>query len=759
MNFNKVCNLEDFTDSDFLDILREVCAYKEARLPGFPKGTEHRKDWEVAMAIRALRHFGTVRPDSLLLGVAAGMEDTVFHLTRHCRQVFATDRYFSAGEWGPTAPVSMLVDPTAVAHGDLDPNRLVVQHMDARWLRYPDDFFDGVFSSSSIEHVGGLDDVASAAYEMGRVLKPGGVLSLSTEIRLSGPPGGLGWPGQTLVFSPENLRRYVIEASGLEPVDELDLEVSAESIANARDLAGVLADRRAAVDNGDGLTDYSCLDFPHLVLRHEEYEFTSVHLTLRKRQQHPVVANAWAAPSPEIRAAISEWDRNLLRPPPAQSAAASGEAPVPTDRLPAAEEPSAVETVVRRLGPDNRVARRLSLIARANAAVSEIDDHRAAIGDLIDATNARRETILEARETEQAGWRAADPDPPPVIPFDRIHWTPLRLTTSSSLPYAMMIDPRLGDPIASGLAAGVVFDQTLVDLMLQITQPGQIVLDIGAHLGQFSLPAAAAGCRVLAVEASPVNAALLRASAARNGFANLTVVHAAATDVPGTVDFFSNGPWGRVVSADFEQPAVTVPAVTIDALLAELGMGPVAFVKIDVEGSELETLDGMVGLLSGPDAPPVLVESNGHTLRLFGGTPADLLKRLEDLGFGAHLVDTGRLVRVRPDEFQPQTIVDYLAFKQLPEAVSGSALEPELRLEERVSRIVADSRLSVSDHRAYMASALREAGELLLSQPSIVETLDGLASDEVETVRAAAGWWPDRRQADPRTPEDCEDRP
>ena len=43
-------------------------------------------------------------------------------------------------------------------------------------LRYPDDTFDGIFSSGSIEHFGDLQDVANAAYEMGRVLKPGGVL-------------------------------------------------------------------------------------------------------------------------------------------------------------------------------------------------------------------------------------------------------------------------------------------------------------------------------------------------------------------------------------------------------------------------------------------------------------------------------------------------------------------------------------------------------------------------------------------------------
>ncbi len=63
-----------------------------------------------------------------------------------------------------------------------------MQHIDGRWLRFPDETFDGIYSSGSIEHFGGLDFVANAAFEMGRVLKPGGVLTLSTEFKIAGPP-------------------------------------------------------------------------------------------------------------------------------------------------------------------------------------------------------------------------------------------------------------------------------------------------------------------------------------------------------------------------------------------------------------------------------------------------------------------------------------------------------------------------------------------------------------------------------------------
>ncbi len=151
LRFNKVCEVEDFRHDDLLGVIREVCAYKIPHLPpGFPVGTEHRKDWEVAMAVRTLRRFGALRRDATLLGVAAGAEDTSFFLTREAGQVFATDRYLASGDWEGIAPLSMLVVPEDVSPFQFEVDRLVVQHMDGRHLRYPDDTFDGIFSSGSI---------------------------------------------------------------------------------------------------------------------------------------------------------------------------------------------------------------------------------------------------------------------------------------------------------------------------------------------------------------------------------------------------------------------------------------------------------------------------------------------------------------------------------------------------------------------------------------------------------------------------------
>ena len=160
----------------------------------------------------------------------------------------------------------MLRDPASfVTPGTpWNPRRLVVQHMDALDLRCEDETFDGVFSCGSIEHFGTLENVAQAA-QMARVLKPGGTMTVSTEFRISGPPGS-GIPGADL-FTREMIEEYVIAASGLTPVDELETIITPETSAAAYPLASAIA---------DGVRSRS------VALTHDGYTWTSIALCLRK---------------------------------------------------------------------------------------------------------------------------------------------------------------------------------------------------------------------------------------------------------------------------------------------------------------------------------------------------------------------------------------------------------------------------------------------------------------------------------------------
>jgi glycosyltransferase involved in cell wall biosynthesis/SAM-dependent methyltransferase len=295
LRHNKVCGIEDFRDPELAALIRDVfphvAAVSEA---SFPVGAEDRKHWEIAMSVRALRRHGALRPDATVLGVGAGTELTSFYLTREVARVVALDRYLDPGIWFEEAATLMLTRPQALCPYPFEAAKLTVQHMDGRVLDYPDGSFAGIFSSGSIEHFGELPDVAAAAFEIGRVLEPGGVATLSTEFLISGPPGAWGWPG-VLLFNPERLRRYIVEASGLEPVDELDAAVSTATLRTQRNLAVALRE----IEQGER-------KLPNLVLDHDGQLFGSVHLALQKTARYPLTDNSWARPSEALRAQTAQ---------------------------------------------------------------------------------------------------------------------------------------------------------------------------------------------------------------------------------------------------------------------------------------------------------------------------------------------------------------------------------------------------------------------------------------------------------------------
>jgi SAM-dependent methyltransferase len=251
--------------------VREAVARQQARYNTVLKVADYdrllqarRDDWEVDMAITALNDHGAVHGEAEILGAGAGHESTIYTLSRHVRRVWATDLYVTPGRWKREAATDMLIDPgrCAPAGSDYDLRRIVVQHVDMRNIPHPDSSFDGVFSSGSVEHVGEWKDIFQAAREIGRVVKPGGIISLSTEYKLDGR--GDGWAGVKLFDEARLLE--LIEATGCELVDDLDLAFD-----------GDIGEAWPLVDAVEGR-------FPEREthLRFGGFVFTSVHLALRK---------------------------------------------------------------------------------------------------------------------------------------------------------------------------------------------------------------------------------------------------------------------------------------------------------------------------------------------------------------------------------------------------------------------------------------------------------------------------------------------
>lgn len=171
-----------------------------------------------------------------------------------------------------------------------------------------------------------------------------------------------------------------------------------------------------------------------------------------------------------------------------------------------------------------------------------------------------------------------------------------------------------------------------------VVRQGDTTLDVGAFAGYFTLlMARAAGDtgHVVAVEPAPGNLGLLHANVHENGIANVEVVAGACGRDGGRRTLFLSG-WGSTNGFYGPSPPdlpvtgeVEVSVYRLDDLVAP----PVHVAKIDVEGAEIEVLEGMERLLRDSPSIHLLVEWNPGLQQRAGSDPWHLPRLLLDKGF------------------------------------------------------------------------------------------------------------------------------
>ena len=306
------------------------------------------------------------------------------------------------------------------------------------------------------------------------------------------------------------------------------------------------------------------------------------------------------------------------------------------------------------------------------------------------------------------------------------------------------VDPNAGDPVASWFLDHDSIDEPVQRAFSGLVEPGMRVLDLGSHLGTFSLAAAALGASVLAVDAAASHVELLNAAAARNGFDALHAVQRAISDSPTPVAFVERSIHGHVLLADEPNRSQTteVETATVDALLDERGWDDVDLIKMDIEGMEPAALAGMRQLFARGARPAIVFECNGSMLPRSGSSICALRRLLAELGYELLMVDhlhPGTLVQTEAEAIQPECVCDYIAVATgIASALARDWLiQPPFTLEQTTSRVIDTAAIEGPGYRAYAAELLAAGPDWLRSQPDVAAVLRALALDRDGAVRAA----------------------
>ena len=159
------------------------------------------------------------------------------------------------------------------------------------------------------------------------------------------------------------------------------------------------------------------------------------------------------------------------------------------------------------------------------------------------------------------------------------------------------------------------------------TKQGDIVVDVGAHMGKYTIIASkqvGANGKVIAIEAHPGNYDMLNHNIKLNGLTNVIPLNYAVYSKETKIKLFlpdeesgytmHHSVMFNYLSSKYplqgkdNEKFIEVNANTLDNLLQKNGISQVNWIKIDVEGAEFEVLKGSANILSTSKDINLLIE-------------------------------------------------------------------------------------------------------------------------------------------------------
>lgn len=185
------------------------------------------------------------------------------------------------------------------------------------------------------------------------------------------------------------------------------------------------------------------------------------------------------------------------------------------------------------------------------------------------------------------------------------------------------------------------YEKEKVKIFKDVIKKNDVVLDLGAHIGFYTMLAAklvGEKGMVYAFEPGGANLALVKKNKEENRHNNIILEKKAASDKTGKSKLYF---WGESrnqrLYANDDKPFAEIECVKLDDYFKNY-TGKIDLIKINIAGSEGIAIQGMAELLEkNPDVKLIIQYSPKRILEL-GGNPIDGLNVLDKLGFKIWLI-------------------------------------------------------------------------------------------------------------------------
>ena len=197
-------------------------------------------------------------------------------------------------------------------------------------------------------------------------------------------------------------------------------------------------------------------------------------------------------------------------------------------------------------------------------------------------------------------------------------------------------------PVKSGETAETEF-------LRKLPLAGKVVYDIGAFEGLITLFFASRASQVVAWEPSPRNYARATANVKLNHLTNVRIINRGISNAPGTIELLYDplmpgaGSGDPAIKYQIEGSVksaqrISIPVVILDDEIVQSSLPMPDLVKIDIEGMELQALQGMHRLLA-KQRPELYIEMHGATVKEKIENSQAVTSYLEECGYRIYDVE------------------------------------------------------------------------------------------------------------------------